>query len=88
MLPPYRKCKQRKLGSVASSLADRAARSALLNAGYLISRSHTIAGSIKTNAPRAFIYDMVREHIKSNPVRMDKLAENSPARALLAKQIS
>lgn len=60
-------------------------RSALLHAGYKISRSHAGAGSIKTDAPRSFLFDIVREHLKENPVRMDKIAERSPARELLAK---
>jgi len=60
----------------------------LLNAGYEISRSHTIPGSIKTNAPRDFIFDIVRVWIQDNPVRLDKISENSPTRVLLSKAIT
>ncbi|KAM0751875.1 N2,N2-dimethylguanosine tRNA methyltransferase [Meredithblackwellia eburnea MCA 4105] len=60
--------------------------SALLNGGFQISRSHTVAGSIKTNAPRDFIMDIYREWIKSHPVNMDKVKEGSPAARLLAKE--
>lgn len=63
----------------------KACSSALLNAKYRVSRSHAIPGSIKTDAPRSFLYDLVREHVKTNPVRMDKLAPGAPARVLLAK---
>ena len=45
--------------------------SALLNAGYKVSRSHACAGSVKTDAPRSFIFDIMREYIKQNPVKME-----------------
>lgn len=61
-------------------------RSALLNAGYKVSRSHASAGSIKTNAPTSFVYDVMREYIKTTPVRMDKIPDGNPARTLLAKE--
>jgi tRNA (guanine26-N2/guanine27-N2)-dimethyltransferase len=59
--------------------------SAILNGGYKVSRSHALSGSIKTDAPRSFIFDVVREWIKTHPVRMDKVSDNSPTRHLLAK---
>ncbi|WWC61691.1 N2,N2-dimethylguanosine tRNA methyltransferase [Kwoniella dejecticola CBS 10117] len=62
--------------------------SALLNAGYKVSRSHAQAGAIKTNAPRSFIYDILREEAKTNPIRIDKIAEGSPARVLIAKAMT
>ncbi|GAA6021147.1 hypothetical protein JCM8202_001874 [Rhodotorula sphaerocarpa] len=60
--------------------------SALLNGGYEISRSHAVAGSIKTNAPRTFVHDVIRDWIKANPVIMKNVKEGSPAKALLAKE--
>ncbi|GAA6003324.1 tRNA (guanine26-N2)-dimethyltransferase [Rhodotorula paludigena] len=60
--------------------------SALLNAGYTASRSHAVAGSIKTNAPRTFVHDVVREWIKTNPVKMSNVKEGSPAKMLLAQE--
>ncbi|KWU41274.1 N2,N2-dimethylguanosine tRNA methyltransferase [Rhodotorula sp. JG-1b] len=60
--------------------------SALLNAGYEISRSHAVAGSIKTNAPRTFVHDVIREWIKTNPVMMKNVKDGSPAKSLLAKE--
>ena len=59
--------------------------SALLNAGYRVSRSHAAAGSVKTDAPGDFIFDIIREWIKTNPVKMANVKENSPTRHLLEK---
>lgn len=59
--------------------------SALLNGGYEVSRSHASAGSLKTNAPRSFVFDIVREWIKTNPVTMDNVKDGSLAFRLLAK---
>lgn len=67
---------------------DSGSRSALLNGGYKVSRSHAAGGSIKTDAPPSFIYDIVREHIKTNPVRMDKVSEGSPTRKAIAKPMT
>ncbi|KAI9606885.1 hypothetical protein H4Q26_006429 [Puccinia striiformis f. sp. tritici PST-130] len=39
--------------------------SAILNAGFSISRSHCQPGSIKTDAPRAFIHDLMKAWIDS-----------------------
>ncbi|GMK57270.1 hypothetical protein CspeluHIS016_0401040 [Cutaneotrichosporon spelunceum] len=72
----------------ATSASTKMVVSALLNGGYKVSRSHASSGSIKTNAPRSFIYDIVREHIKTNPVRMDKISENSPAREFVNKPMA
>ncbi|GAA5902388.1 tRNA (guanine26-N2)-dimethyltransferase [Sporobolomyces salmoneus] len=60
--------------------------SALLNANYTASRSHAQPGSIKTDAPRVFVHDIIREWIKENPVKMTNVKENSPAKVLLAKE--
>lgn len=59
--------------------------SALLNAGYSVSRSHASAGSIKTNAPISFVHDVIREFIKTHPVRRDKISDGSPALKMLDK---
>ncbi|GAA5987011.1 hypothetical protein JCM11641_004418 [Rhodosporidiobolus odoratus] len=58
--------------------------SALLNASYTLSRSHAVAGSIKTDAPRKFVHDIMREWIKSNPVKMGNVREGSPVAKMLA----
>ncbi|VDB83009.1 unnamed protein product [Peniophora sp. CBMAI 1063] len=70
--------------STCPSLASVA--SALLHAGHKISRSHACPGSLKTDATRRQIHDVFRSWIKTNPVRMDKVAELSPSRVLLAKE--
>ena len=60
-------------------------RSALLNAGYSVSRSHAAAGSIKTDAPMSFVHDVIREFIKTHPVRRDKISDGSPVLKMLDK---
>lgn len=59
--------------------------SALLNAGFKISRSHASAGSLKTNATNRQIHDVYRSYIKTNPVRTDKVSESSYIMRLLKK---
>lgn len=60
-------------------------RSALLNAGYEVSRSHALSGSLKTNAPRSFIFDIMREWVKEHPVKMENLKDGQIAHRLLSK---
>ncbi|KAG2157148.1 tRNA methyltransferase [Suillus clintonianus] len=70
--------------SVCPPLDDVA--SALLNAGHHVSRSHALAGSLKTGATRQDVHDVFRSWVKKHPVRMDKVSETSLARQLLAKE--
>lgn len=61
--------------------------SALLNAGYEVSRSHCQPGSIKTNATRAQCYDIWRKWIADgHPVKVEGMAEASPAGKLVTKE--
>lgn len=60
--------------------------SALLHAGYQVSRSHASAGSLKTTASRAVVYDIFRSWIKNNPVKMENIGDRSPAQQLLSKE--
>ncbi|KAG0707709.1 tRNA methyltransferase [Suillus ampliporus] len=60
--------------------------SALLNAGHNVSRSHALAGSLKTGATRQDVHDVFRSWVKRHPVRMDKVSETSLTRQLLAKE--
>ncbi|EGF98457.1 uncharacterized protein MELLADRAFT_113527 [Melampsora larici-populina 98AG31] len=62
--------------------------SALLNGGYQVSRSHCQPGSIKTDAPRSYIHDVMRKWIETNPVKMANIKEGSPAHVLLSKPIT
>ena len=59
--------------------------SALLHAGYQVSRSHCTAGSIKTNAPRKDLFDLWRNWIKLNPVKMEGVSDTSPTKTLLTR---
>ena len=61
-------------------------RSALLNAGHKISRSHACAGSLKTTASRNELYDVFRSWVKAHPVKVENISESSPARKLLEKE--
>ncbi|KAK9366775.1 N2,N2-dimethylguanosine tRNA methyltransferase-domain-containing protein [Lipomyces kononenkoae] len=60
--------------------------SALLNAGYKVSPTHAVPGAIKTNASWAVIWDILREWIKTNPVKEDNIKEHSPAHKLLERR--
>ncbi|SAM83991.1 related to N2,N2-dimethylguanosine tRNA methyltransferase [Ustilago bromivora] len=61
--------------------------SALISAGFKVSRSHAAAGSLKTNAKRVDVFDVLRYWVKTqHPVKMENMKENDPARVLLAKE--
>lgn len=61
--------------------------SGLLNAGFAVSRSHCIPGSLKTNATRGQVYDLLRSWVANgHPVKMEGIAEKSPARVLVLKE--
>jgi len=62
--------------------------SALLNAGHEVSRSHCSAGSLKTSASRHAIHDIMRSWIKTHPVVMKNVAEDSPKRRLIIQETS
>ncbi|KAJ7774864.1 N2,N2-dimethylguanosine tRNA methyltransferase [Mycena metata] len=66
------------------SFADVA--SSLLHAGHKISRSHATAGSVKTSASYADIFNIFRSWIKLHPVKAANFSETSPAHRLLAKE--
>ncbi|KAI7870600.1 N2,N2-dimethylguanosine tRNA methyltransferase [Spinellus fusiger] len=59
--------------------------SAVLNAGYKVSVSHCGPQTMKTNAPSGLVWDVLRCWVKKYPVVMTNIAENSPARAILAQ---
>ncbi|TIB76715.1 catalase-domain-containing protein [Wallemia mellicola] len=60
--------------------------SGLVNAGYQVSRSHALAGSIKTNAPSRVIHDMFRKWMKTHPIKLENIKEGSPTRVLAMKE--
>lgn len=60
-------------------------RSALLYAGYKVSYSHAFKTSIKTNAPAAVLWDILRCWSKIHPVKQERLIEGTPLKAILDK---
>ncbi|XP_071770144.2 tRNA (guanine(26)-N(2))-dimethyltransferase [Centroberyx gerrardi] len=63
-------------------------RSALLHAGHRVSLSHACKNGIKTDAPPAVIWDIMRCWEKANPVKREKLSESSPAFKILSTEPS
>ncbi|XP_061534417.1 tRNA (guanine(26)-N(2))-dimethyltransferase [Phycodurus eques] len=63
-------------------------RSALLHAGHRVSLSHACKNAIKTDAPPAAIWDIMRCWEKSNPVKREKLSEMTPAFKILSTESS
>lgn len=57
--------------------------SALMRQGYRVSRSHTEANAIKTDAPSGAVWDVLRSWAADNPPT--KLSETSAGHRLLAK---
>ncbi|KAI1397604.1 dimethylguanosine tRNA methyltransferase [Hypoxylon fuscum] len=59
-------------------------RGALRHLGYQVTRSHCKPGSIKTNAPWSVIWHIMRRWIfQQAPIKVEKIAESSPAYTLL-----
>ncbi|KAF4094423.1 hypothetical protein AMELA_G00015190 [Ameiurus melas] len=61
-------------------------RSAVLNAGYRVSLSHACKNAVKTNAPAAVLWDIMRCWEKKNPVKRERLSETSPAYRILSTE--
>ncbi|KAG7274496.1 hypothetical protein CRUP_025689, partial [Coryphaenoides rupestris] len=61
-------------------------KSALLHAQHRVSLSHACKNAIKTDAPPAVIWDIMRSWEKTNPVKREKLSETSPAFKILSKE--
>ncbi|KAM6229404.1 LOW QUALITY PROTEIN: tRNA (guanine(26)-N(2))-dimethyltransferase [Spheniscus humboldti] len=59
-------------------------RSALLHAGYRVSLSHACKNTVKTDAPPAVLWDIMRCWAKIHPVKRERLAETSPASRILS----
>lgn len=58
---------------------ENAIRGALRHAGYRVTRSHTKAGTIKTDAPWSFIWEVMREWARQKaPVREGAVREGTP----------
>uniref|UniRef100_A0A674MT79 tRNA (guanine(26)-N(2))-dimethyltransferase n=1 Tax=Takifugu rubripes TaxID=31033 RepID=A0A674MT79_TAKRU len=63
-------------------------RSALLHAGYKVSLSHACKNAIKTDAPPATMWDIMRCWEKIHPVKREKLSNTSPSFRILSKEPS
>lgn len=60
-------------------------RSALLHAGYKVSFSHAFKNSVKTNAPAAVLWDILRCWNKRHPVKEERMIDGTPIKAILSK---
>lgn len=58
-------------------------RSALLHANYRVSFSHACKSSIKTNAPAAVLWDILRCWAKTHPVNQKRYIEGTSLKAIL-----
>lgn len=58
--------------------------SALLHAGYRVSLSHACRTAVKTDAPPAVLWDILRCWVRLHPVKRERLTESSPAARILA----
>ncbi|XP_017012123.2 tRNA (guanine(26)-N(2))-dimethyltransferase [Drosophila takahashii] len=61
-------------------------RSAILHAGYRVSYSHASKNSLKTNAPPAVLWDILRSWSKRHPVNPERMIPGTPLAAILAKE--
>uniref|UniRef100_A0A674H9A2 tRNA (guanine(26)-N(2))-dimethyltransferase n=1 Tax=Taeniopygia guttata TaxID=59729 RepID=A0A674H9A2_TAEGU len=59
-------------------------RSALLHAGFRVSLSHACRNAVKTDAPPAVLWDIMRCWAKLHPVKWERLPDSSPAARILA----
>lgn len=60
-------------------------RSAILHEGYKVSISHACKNSLKTTAPIAVLYDILRYWAKTHPVAESRFQEGSALKAILSK---
>lgn len=59
-------------------------RSALLHAGFRVSLSHACRNAVKTDAPPAALWDIMRCWAKLHPVKLERLPDSSPAARILS----
>ncbi|RMD41072.1 hypothetical protein DV735_g4018, partial [Chaetothyriales sp. CBS 134920] len=65
---------------------ENAFRGALRHLGYRVTRSHCKAGSIKTNAPFAVIWEVMREWIRQRaPIKEGVLSKGQPGWEIMRK---
>lgn len=63
-------------------------RSAILHEGYRVSLSHASKNSLKTDAPIAVLWDILRSWAKIHPVSQSRFHEGSALKAILSKEPS
>ena len=69
--------------------SDAAVRGALLHLGYRVTRSHTKAGSICTDAPWSIIWEVMREWIRQkSPVKEGAVKERTAGWGIMQKDRS
>ena len=75
-----------QMSATVKSTAVRSAdfRSALVNAGYRVSSSHCNPNGVKTDAPLALLWDVMRAWVELHPVK--KQDEGSTAHKILQKK--
>ena len=60
--------------------------SAIVNAGYEVSGSHTGPRCLKTTAPASFMWDMMRAWILENPIREESIKPGTAGAVILARR--
>ena len=71
------------------SPSDAAVRGALLNLGYRVTRSHTKAGSIATDAPWTVVWEIMREWVRQkSPIKEDAISEGTAGWGIMQKDRS
>ena len=77
----------RVLHCVAPS--DAALRGALKHLGYRVTRSHTKAGSMTTDAPWSIIWEIMREWVRQrSPIKKDSIKKGTACWAIMQKDRS
>ena len=77
----------RVLHCVAPS--DAALRGALKHLGYRVTRSHTKAGSMTTDAPWSIIWEIMREWVRQkSPIKKDSIKKGTACWAIMRKDRS
>lgn len=61
-------------------------RSAILHAGYRVSFSHACKSSVKTDAPPAVLWDILRCWARTHPVRADRFIDGTALKVILSRE--
>lgn len=65
---------------------ETAIKGALRRLGYVVTRSHAKAGSLKTDAPWSVVWEVMREWVRQrSPVQLNNLREGGPGWRILEK---